>query len=97
MNFVNAPGFKTIYYVILVLLLVAILKGLVQSAIHSWKRTGGKLTSVLDEAVIGFFVIVAFIMFAQLSPDTVITWLMKPLAWLWDMLLQLLRFVGVPV
>lgn len=97
MDFTNAPGFKIIYYLVLGIIWAAIMIFLVRSAIASLKRTGGKINSIFDELFFGLLAIVAFVAFAQLPPETVITWLMKPLMWLWDMLLNLLRFVNVPV
>lgn len=97
MNFVNAPGFKTLYYIALGVVFMAIMIGLVRSAMASLKRTGGKFSSVFDEIIIGIIVIVGFIAFGKLSPDTVINWIMKPFMWIWDMLLQFLRFLGLPV
>ena len=97
MNFTNAPGFKVIYYIALGIIWAAIMIFLVRSAIASLKRTGGKVSSIFDELFFGILAIVAFVAFAQLSPETVIMWLMKPLMWIWDMVLQLLRFVNLPV
>ena len=97
MNIVNAPGFKVLYYLVLALIFAAIMIGLVRSAMASLRRTGGKISSIFDELIVGLIVLVGFISFGTLSPDTVINWLMKPLMWLWDILLQLLRFVGFPV
>lgn len=97
MNFLNAPGFKTVYYFALGLVFMAIMIGLVRSAMASLKRTGGKITSVFDEIIIGIIVAVGFIAFGKLPPDTVINWIMKPFMWLWGILLQFLRFIGLPV
>lgn len=97
MNFTNAPGFKTLYYLALMIVYVALMIGLVRSAIASLKRTGGKWTSVIDEVVIGIIVTAGFIIFAKQQPSTVMTWLSKPLKFVWDLVLKLLRFVKIPV
>ena len=97
MDFTNAPGFSTIYYLVLAIIWLAIMVGLVRSAIASLKRTGGKISSIFDELFLGIVVTVGFVMFAMQSPSSVITWMRKPLKFIWDLVLKLLRFVNIPV
>ena len=97
MDFANAPGFKIFYYVVLLIVFIAIMKGLVMSAINSLKRSGGKVSSIFDEIIVGIIFMVGFFTFAMLPPATVFSWLTNVLMWFWDWLLQLLRFVNLPV
>lgn len=97
MNFTNAPGFKTLYYLALGILWLALMVQLVRSAVNSLKRTGGKWSSVYDEIILGVIISAWFILFAQQQPSTVMTWLGKPLKFVWDLVLKLLRFVKIPV
>lgn len=97
MDFTNAPGFSTIYYLVLMIIWIAVMIGLVRSAIASLKRTGGKISSIFDELILGMIITVAFVAFAMQQPGDVISWLMKPIKYVWDLLLKLLRFVNMPV
>lgn len=97
MDFTQAPGFKVVYYLVLCIIWIAVMIGLIRSAMSSLKRTGGKISSVFDEMIVGGIVTVAFILVAMQQPSTIIGWIMPILKWVWDMLLQLLRFVGLPV
>ena len=97
MDFTKLDGFKTFYYLILLIIFIAIMWGLVKSAQASLKRTGGKITSILDEVVVGIIVMIAFIIVAKLEPSSVITFITKPLNSLWDLLLKALRFVGIKI
>ncbi len=97
MNFLNAPGFEIFYFIVLGIIFIALMIWLVKSAMNSLKRTGGKWNSVVDEVVIGVIVLAAFIIIGQMDPASVINFLIKPLKWLWGILLDLLRFVGVQV
>lgn len=70
---------------------------LLKSAKESLRRTGGKWQSVIDEAFIGFLVLVAFTIIAQIEPSSIISFLTKPLTWIWDLVLKALRFVGIKI
>lgn len=97
MDFTKLDGFKTFYYLILLIIFIAIMWGLVKSAQASLKRTGGKITSILDEIVVGIIVMIAFIIIAGLEPSSIINFIKTPLTWLWDLLLKALRFVGIKI
>lgn len=97
MDFTKLEGFKVFYYLILLIVFVAIILGLLKSAQASFRRTGGKISSIFDEIIIGTIVLVAFIAIAILEPSTVFDFLMKPIKWLFDLLLKGLRFVGIKV
>ena len=87
MDFTKLDGFKVFYYLVLLLIFVALMVFLLKSAKESLRRTGGKWQSVIDEAFIGFLVLVAFTIIAQI----------EPLTWIWDLVLKALRFVGIKI
>ena len=97
MDFTKLDGFKVFYYLVLLLIFVALMVFLLKSAKESLRRTGGKLQSVIDEAFIGFLVLVAFTIIAQIEPSSIISFLTKPLTWIWDLVLKALRFVGIKI
>lgn len=98
MDFTSLSGFKTAWYLFLLIVLVAILFGLLKSAMKSWKTsTGSKWKSIIDEIGVGFVVIVAFYAIAKQEPSTVIAFILKPLEWVWGLILEALRFVGVDI
>lgn len=97
MDFTNAPGFQVFYYLVLAIIWLGLMLWLVKSAINSLKRTGGKVSSVLDEIVVGIIVTVGFVIFASLEPSVVFRFIQTPLMWICDIVLQLLRFVGVRI
>ena len=97
MDFTNAPGFRVFWYTVMVIVWRGLMKALIKSAMNSLKRTGGKLSSVFDEVIVGIIVSVGFIIVAMQSPSTIISWLSNILKWVWNLLLSLLRFVGLPV
>ena len=96
MDFTKLEGFKVIYYLVLLIVFVALMVFLLKSAKESLRRTGGKWQSVIDEAFIGFIVLVAFTIIAQIEPSSIISFL-KPLKWIWDLVLKALRFVGIKI
>lgn len=97
MDFTNAPGFRTFWYTVMVIIWIVIMVGLIKSAMNSLKRTGGKLKSVFDEVIVGIIISVAFVLIALQNPSTIISWIGNILKWVWNLLLSLLRFVGLPV
>lgn len=97
MDFTNAPGFRIFYYLVMVIIWIAVMVGLVKSAAASLKRTGGKISSIFDELIVGGIVTVAFIAVAMQNPSMIISWIMGIITWLWGLFLDLLRFVGLPV
>lgn len=97
MDFTKLSGFKTFYYLVLLIIFIAIMWGLVKSAQASLKRTGGKISSIFDEVGVGLIVMIAFIIIAQLEPSSIIDFITKPLKWIWDLLLKALRFVGIKI
>ena len=97
MDFTKLDGFKVFYYLVLLLIFVALMVFLLKSAKESLSRTGGKWQSVIDEAFIGFLVLVAFTIIAQIEPSSIISFLTKPLTWIWDLVLKALRFVGIKI
>ena len=97
MDFTKLEGFKVIYYLVLLIVFVALMVFLLKSAKVSLRRTGGKWQSVIDEAFIGFIVLVAFTIIAQIEPSSIISFLTKPLTWIWDLVLKALRFVGIKI
>ena len=97
MDFTKLDGFKVFYYLVLLLIFVALMVFLLKSAKESLRRTGGKWQSVIDEAFIGFIVFVAFTFIAQIEPSSIISFLTKPLTWIWDLVLKALRFVGIKI
>ena len=97
MYFTKLDGFKVFYYLVLLLIFVALMVFLLKSAKESLRRTGGKWQSVIDEAFIGFLVLVAFTIIAQIEPSSIISFLTKPLTWIWDLVLKALRFVGIKI
>ena len=97
MDFTKLDGFKVFYYLVLLLIFVALMVFLFKSAKESLRRTGGKWQSVIDEAFIGFLVLVAFTIIAQIEPSSIISFLTKPLTWIWDLVLKALRFVGIKI
>lgn len=97
MDFTNAPGFRIFYYFIMAIIWIAVIIGLVRSAIASLKRTGGKISSIFDEIIVGGIVTVAFVIIAMQSPSMIISWIAGLLKWVWGILLDLFRFVGLPV
>lgn len=97
MDFMNMPGFRVLYYLILVIVWISLMFWLVRSASNSLKRTGGKISSVIDEIVIGIIVSAGFLLVGSLSPTTVFNFLKTPLVWIFDLALQILRFVGIQV
>lgn len=97
MDFTKLSGFKTFYYLVLLIIFIAIMWGLVKSAQASLKRTGGKISSIFDEIGVGLIVMIAFIIIAQMEPSSIINFITKPLKWIWDLLLKALRFVGIEI
>lgn len=97
MDFTKLDGFKVFYYLVLLLIFVALMVFLLKSAKESLRRTGGKWQFVIDEAFIGFLVLVAFTIIAQIEPSSIISFLTKPLTWIWDLVLKALRFVGIKI
>lgn len=97
MDFTKLDGFKVFYYLVLLLIFVALMVFLLKNAKESLRRTGGKWQSVIDEAFIGFIVLVAFTIIAQIEPSSIISFLTKPLTWIWDLALKALRFVGIKI
>ena len=97
MDFTKLDGFKVFYYLVLLLIFVALMVFLLKSAKESLRRTGGKWQSVIDEAFIGFLVLVAFTIIAQIEPSSIISFLTKPLTWIWGLVLKALRFVGIKI
>ena len=97
MDFTKLDGFKVFYYLVLLIIFVALMVVLLKSAKESLRRTGGKWQSVIDEAFIGFIVLVAFTIIAQIEPSSIISFLTKPLTWIWDLVLKALRFVGIKI
>ena len=97
MDFTKLDGFKVFYYLVLLLIFVALMVFLLKSAKESLRRTGGKWQSVIDEAFIGFLVLVAFTIIAQIEPSSIISFLTKPRTWIWDLVLKALRFVGIKI
>lgn len=97
MDFTKLDGFKVFYYLVLLLIFVALMVFLLKSAKESLRRTGGKWQSVIDDAFIGFLVLVAFTIIAQIEPSSIISFLTKPLTWIWDLVLKALRFVGIKI
>ena len=97
MDFTKLDGFKVFYYLVLLLIFVALMVFLLKSAKESLRRTGGKWQSVIDEAFIGFLVLVAFTIIAQIEPSSIISFLTKPLTWRCDLVLKALRFVGIKI
>jgi len=97
MDFTKLDGFKVFYYLVLLLIFVALMVFLLKSAKESLRRTGGKWQSVIDEAFIGFLVLVAFTIIAQIEPSSIISFMTKPLTWIWDLVLKALRFVGIKI
>lgn len=97
MDFTKLDGFKVFYYLVLLLIFVALMVFLLKSAKESLRRTGGKWQSVIDEIFIGFIVLIAFTIIAQIEPSSIISFLTKPLTWIWDLVLKALRFVGVKI
>ena len=89
--------FKTFYVLIITLAGLYIMLKLVQSAMESMKRTGGKLSSIFDELAFAVVLFAIYAILVQLSPSEVIEFVIKPVKWLWGMILQVLRNVGVPV
>ena len=89
--------FKTFYVLIITLGGLYTMLKLVQSAMESMKRTGGKLSSIFDELAFAVVIFAVYAILVQLSPSEVIEFVMKPVKWLWGMILQVLRNVGVPV
>ena len=57
MDFTKLEGFKVIYYLVLLIVFVALMVFLLRSAKESLRRTGGKWQSVIDEIFIGFIVL----------------------------------------
>ena len=94
MDFMNMPGFSVLYYLILVIVWISLMLWLVRSASGSLKRTGGKISSVIDEIVIGIIVSAGFLLVGSLP---VFNFLKTPLVWIFDLVLQILRFVGIQV
>ncbi|WP_075877060.1 hypothetical protein [Merdibacter massiliensis] len=97
MDFLNMPGFTVFYYLILVIVWLSLIMWLVRSASNSLKRTGGKISSVIDEIAIGIVVSAGFLLVGSLPPTTVFNFLKTPITWIFDLVLQILRFVGVKV
>lgn len=97
MDFTKLDGFKTFYYLILLIAFVGGMLWLINSAKNSLKRTGGKISSIYDEIGMGALFFVGFIIIAQLEPNQVISFLRAPLNWGFDLLLKAIRFVGIPV
>lgn len=97
MNFLNMPGFKIFYYLILVIGLIAIFKWLITSAIESMKRSGGKISSIYDEIFMAVLIVACFIVIGQLEPSVVINFLLNPIKWAWGIFLEILRFVGIQI
>ena len=69
MDFTKLEGFKVIYYLVLLIVFVALMVFLLRSAKESLRRTGGKWQSVIDEIVIGFIVLISFTVIDHLLPD----------------------------
>lgn len=72
MDFTKLEGFKVIYYLVLLIVFVALMVFLLRSAKESLRRTGGKWQSVIDEIFIGFIVLIAFTITAPISSTAAI-------------------------
>ncbi|MDH6367873.1 MULTISPECIES: hypothetical protein [unclassified Breznakia] len=96
MDFLNTDFFNFIWKLLVTLGFIGLSTGLVRSAAESLKRTG-KWTSVLDEIAVGILIIFVYIIIMTNPASTVFEFVKKPLVFLWDIVLNLLRQVGMPI
>lgn len=97
MEMLDTSLFKAFYQIIIALIAVIAWKGLFESASNSLKKSGGKWTSVLDEVIGALIVLAILVIFLQMTPSTVIGFVIKPLTWFGNLLLEFARSVGIPV
>ncbi|MEG1066651.1 MAG: hypothetical protein RSD85_03760 [Erysipelotrichaceae bacterium] len=96
-NFLDAPGMDTIKTIIFALIFIAILWWIFQSAKASLKKSGGKISSIFDEILIGVVALVCFIIVSQMSASAIFSFMSKPVTWIVGLILDFLRFIGIPV
>lgn len=97
MEMLDTTLFKAFYTLFIAVVAVVAWKGLFESAASSLKRTGNKLSSVFDEIVGALIVLAILVIFIQMTPSSVIGFLIKPLLWFGNLLLEFARSVGIPV
>lgn len=88
---------KLIFNLILTLLMVYGFKILFNSAKDSLKRTGGKWTSIIDEALIAFVGIVVLVMCWSMGPVGAVNLADKWVRFIWGLIAPILRNLGLPV
>lgn len=97
MTMLDTELFKAFYVMLVTLLALGIMVFLVKSAIESMKRTGGKISSVFDEFFMGIALFAVYFILVQLPPSDAVEFLVKPIKWVWGMLLDVLRTIGFPL
>lgn len=96
MDFLNTDFFDFIWKLLVTIGFVKLSFGLVSSAAESLKRTG-KWTSVIDEMAVGILIVFIYVIIMTNPAKTVFEFVEKPLRFLWDIVLNLLRQVGMPI
>lgn len=86
-----------LFNVILTILMVYGFKMLFASAQNSLKRTGGKWTSILDEALMAFVGLAVLMLCWNMGPVEAVNLVIKWVQWLWGLLTPVLRTLGFPV
>lgn len=97
MTILDTELYKFFYIGSVTLIALGIMLFLVKSAFDSFHRTGGKVSSVFDEFFMGLVLIAVYVILVQLPPSTAVNFLVKPIKWLWGMLLEVLRTIGFPI
>lgn len=97
MDFLKTDLAKLFWTLICVAIFIGLMVRLVKSAIDSLKRSKGSWKSVFDEIGIGVIVIVCFILVVQMDLSTIVEYLKTPVVAIWNMFINLLRQVGVPI
>lgn len=97
MNFLQTDLAKTFWILICVGVFIALLWGLVKSAMASLQRSNGSWKSIIDEILVGILVIACFVIIVQMDLATLVGYLMKPVQAVFNMVINFLRQVGLPV
>lgn len=97
MAFLESALGSLLYNIVLTILMVYGFKMLLNSAKESLKRTGGKWRSVIDEGLIAVAGFVILIILWNMGPVGLINEAKKWVAFIWGLLVPILRNLGLPV
>ena len=87
-----------VWKAIILVIFCALMKGIMEGAINSWKRSRGKFISVLDEVIEGVIGLALFVIVMSVPPTQAITWVTTLVSFVWGLVSEVLRsFLNIPV